>query len=261
MVRLKAIGLMVGACGLSIAGVLGGCASRPAATGEAGTPAPSTPAQTEQGSQVTQSAAAPIQPDAEVPATPEKAAQPAQQSVARSATFPKDWVGRWAGGARLISPDGREREFRMELIVRETDKPDRFGWTIVYADGTQTQERQYELVVVDGLRGMYEIDERNSIRLPVSHIDGALFGSFDVMSTRVLTRDRLEGFGTAEERIVSEMLSFGLEADVTSGGAEGVPPVSGSRPRTLQRAILTRQGPENGRGAGTTSGPAGDEQR
>lgn len=258
MLRLKKIGVLVAGSGLMVAGLLGGCASSPTPGAGAQNTVPQQPPPAERPADAGETVGSPILPDAETPETP---STPAQPPAPRAATFPRDWIGRWAGAARLVSPDGREREFRMELIVRETEKPDRFGWTIVYADGNQTQQREYELVVIDALRGTYEIDERNSIRLPASLIDGALFGSFDVMSTRVITRDRLEDFGTPSERIVSEMLSFGLEADVTSGGAEGVPPVSGSRPRTLQRAILTRQDPEKDRGAGTTSGPADEIQR
>lgn len=166
-----------------------------------------------------------------LPAPPPPASGPA--------SFPSDWIGDWAGPAHLIWPDGRRREFAMELHIAPTADPKRYTWTVVYAEGEQRQERLYELVVVDAAEGRYEIDEKNGIRLATTLIAGTLRAAFTVQGVQVVTCERLERTPSGE-RLLSEMLSFDARDPAATGGGE-VPPVTVIRPSTLQEAVLVRK--------------------
>lgn len=139
----------------------------------------------------------------------------------------------------------------MELIVGATGVGDRFDWTIIYSDaaGNAPQERQYQLVTRNAATGEYAIDERNGIVLEARLLDGALYSHFLVQGKRIVTREKLEGAGTPDERIEVEMLVTDEESVVMTGGSPAAPPADGRTatpevrtwmPRSIQRATLRR---------------------
>jgi hypothetical protein len=127
----------------------------------------------------------------------------------------------------------------MELAIAPTDDAGRWGWTIVYEGESGKQTREYQLVVVDAARGRYQIDERNGIVLESRLIGGTLYEVFEVEGTRLATRQRLEGLGTADERISIEILTV-READATRTGGGEAPEVRSWGATSLQRAELRR---------------------
>jgi hypothetical protein len=161
------------------------------------------------------------------------------------AQFPLSWVGHWTGPAALVAPGRPSREFAMELIVAPTADPQRFTWTVVYAelDGKR-QERAYELVVRDTEKGQYAIDEKNGIVIPATLFDSALYTSFEVQGVRINTREALENAGTPEECIRVEMVSGSAQQPEITGGKDAIPEVRSVVARTLQRATLKRRPPE-----------------
>jgi photosystem II stability/assembly factor-like uncharacterized protein/pimeloyl-ACP methyl ester carboxylesterase len=154
-------------------------------------------------------------------------------------TFPQSWLGRWKGDA--TSGDGvNAQKFTTELIIAATEKPDRFQWTLIYDGGSGHQERKYFLVAKDAAKGLYQIDEGNGIVLESRYIDGTLFSHFLVQGNRIITRDRLENFGTADEHISIEMITS-VDAQASStGGKEGSPEVTTWSPSSIQKATLRR---------------------
>ena len=131
----------------------------------------------------------------------------------------------------------------MELHIAPTASRERFTWTIIYVEGEQRQERPYELVVKDAMNGIYEVDEKNSIRLPMLLLDGGFYSSFEVEGSLLNACYRLEARGTPDERIILEIISFAAATENT-GGADGVPEVRTRKPMSLQRAVLRRGGGE-----------------
>ncbi len=155
------------------------------------------------------------------------------------ADFPASWVGHWRGEAKLVGGP-KPQAFTMELIVRPTEKPDVFGWTIVYDGAAGRQERRYKLLVKDAARGEYAIDEDNGIILDARYLDGALYSHFLVQGTRIVTRERLEAEGTPDAHIRVEMLTT-LDARAnTTGNKDGAPEVKTWMPLSLQQAKLKR---------------------
>lgn len=169
-----------------------------------------------------------------------RADQPREPPVA---SFPADWIGHWIGPAALVAPGQPDRSFTTELIIAKTDDPARFSWTIIYAEDGNRQERAYELIVRDAAKGLYAIDEKNAIVIPATLLDATLYTSFEVMGTRINTREKLEHFGTPDERITIEMVSARSDNPETSGGGQA-PEVKSVIPRSLQKATLTRLPPK-----------------
>ncbi len=174
------------------------------------------------------------------PAVPPVAPDPVA-APAPTPGFPAAWVGRWKGDATADTGVGEPMRFTMEMNIAATEQPGRFQWTVIYDGSTGRQERPYELVVKDAARGEYAIDEKNSIVLDARLLNGTLYSHFLVEGTRIATRERLEGEGTADgPRIEVEMIVT-RDADATSTGkAEGVPEVLSWMPRSIQRATLRR---------------------
>ena len=167
--------------------------------------------------------------------------------------------GHWAGTMHLDQPGGGSQEFWMELIVKpieadgKTPDPaapkagDRFTWTIIYARAKDSaegrQERPYELVVVDPAKGRYDIDEKSSIVIPMTHLGPALASTFSVGETRLIATYELgetaidgEPSATLDVRIFTHPDTPG---EIT-GGKDGVPEVKVWVPGSLQRARMVK---------------------
>ncbi len=167
--------------------------------------------------------------------------QPEAPTVAKAAeAFPQSWIGHWKGDAKGIGGDGGEQRFAMELIIAPTSSQDRFTWTIVYDGAAGRSERPYELLVRDAAKGEYAIDEKNGIVLASRYFDGGLYSHFLVAGTRLVTRERLEGAGTADERITVEIITSLDDQSVTTGGENGAPEILSWSPRSIQTATLRR---------------------
>lgn len=167
--------------------------------------------------------------------------------------------GHWAGTMHLDQPGGGSQEFWMELIVKPIEADgkmpdpaapkagDRFTWTIIYARAKDSaegrQERPYELVVVDPAKGRYDIDEKSSIVIPMTHLGPALASTFSVGETRLIATYELgetaidgEPSATLDVRIFTHPDTPG---DAT-GGKDGVPEVKVWVPGSLQRARMAK---------------------
>jgi len=155
------------------------------------------------------------------------------------ATLPAAWLGDWSGPAELLAPGRPPRPFHMELHVAPLAESDRYTWTIIYGEGEQRQERPYVLIVQDAARGLYAVDEGNSIVLPQVLLGDAFYGAFEIEGATLHTVERLEGRGTPDERITVEITAFSGEPTPT-GGQNDTPAVQARVPSTVQRAVLRR---------------------
>lgn len=153
------------------------------------------------------------------------------------ASFPQTWAGHWKGDAELVRAGGANIAFKMELIVKPTDDPARWTWTIVYDGAAGRQERAYELVVKDAATGSFQIDERNGIVLEARLLGGTLYSTFEVQGTRLHTRERIEDAGTDRARLIVEITTWQAAVAQETGGGDA-PPVQTWAVSSLQRATL-----------------------
>ena len=150
------------------------------------------------------------------------------------------WLGTWSGTATNHRPDGSSFDFPMVLEIGPIEgSTDRYTWTITYGEGERQQVRPYELVVIDPDTGRYAIDEKSSIVLDTVMLDGALYSQFEIEGIRLTTVNRL---GPGPNQMTCEIVTGSTSPTSTTGGSGGVSSVGLFPPRSLQRAVLTRNG-------------------
>ena len=167
------------------------------------------------------------------------AATPPATPAVSSATFPLSWQGQWKGDVEVLGADFGK--FSMELVIAPTSDANTFDWKIIYDGQAGRQERPYALIIKDAAKGLYEIDERNGIVLPQRMLGGVLRSQFEVMGSRIDATYELLGAGTADERIMCELVSYRSDQSVSTGGKDNVPEVKGWTPSTVQRVALRRK--------------------
>ena len=177
----------------------------------------------------------------------------AASTLTQPGAFPNDWFGTWSGQVESVSNGKPGQRFAMELRIGSTDKPNRYEWTIVYAEGAARQERKYTLVAIDAAAGKYAIDENNGIVLDATLAGRVLLSQFEVMGSRISTRQELITLSDGKPAITFELLTFTVDQQTTTGGKENTPEVKTWPANALQRAVLAqRQGEKPRRGQ---SGP------
>ena len=162
-------------------------------------------------------------------------------NVLDSLQFPASWAGSWAGSLDIYSPKGLAQTIPMFLDINkiDTSTTGRYTWGMVYVS-KEKDWRPYELVPVEPGRGLWRIDEKNSISM-----ESYLFGSkflcwFVVQGNRILcTYEK-----TDANTIVFEVMS-GKETTVsttgnTKQGEEDIPEVKTYPFQGFQRGILKR---------------------
>lgn len=154
--------------------------------------------------------------------------------------FPQSWQGIWAGELEIFTAKGLAQAVPMELHILPTDSTHRYTWSIIYGADKVAGKRAYELVVLDAAKGLYAIDEKNSIQLEGYFIKDKFFSRFEVMGNLLLTTEQLVG-----EELIFEIISGKLDPISVTGDTvfEGdtIPPVKAFPIKVMQRAILSRQ--------------------
>jgi hypothetical protein len=168
--------------------------------------------------------------------------QVSSQEAADSLDFPASWEGAWSGTLDIFNGSGKVQSIPMmlEIFPIDSSETSRYTFGIMYGSKS-TDWRPYELVPVDPAKGLWQVDEKNSIVIE-SYLYGPKFISwFTVMGSRVLA---------CYEKINSDTLVFeiisGKEEAVSSTGnevvdEETIPEVNTFPISVFQRAILTRK--------------------
>ena len=155
-----------------------------------------------------------------------------------SLTFPASWVGKWQGTLEIFNEKGKQQELPMQLHILPIDTANRYTWTIIYGEDATTGTRAYELVTVDAERGLYAIDEKNSIQMEAYLLGNKLFQRFEVMGSLLLTTNELRADGTLSWEIISGKLEpVSITGDEKVEGKD-IPAVKAFPIGILQRAIL-----------------------
>lgn len=165
-------------------------------------------------------------------------AEPRSEEAAPA--FPADWCGSWTGTLAMLG-DSKFGPVTMTLEIAPISEG-RWSWTIVYDGEFGRQVRPYELNVVDAATGRFAIDERNGIVIPKRLLGGTLYTTFEVMGSRIESRETLAGVGT-DAAILVEMATVATADVVVTGGQSDrqVPEVRCSTPRSVQRGMLRRR--------------------
>jgi len=146
--------------------------------------------------------------------------------------FPAGWAGTYRGKLEVLGADGTRQAVEMDFIVAPTSKKDRVSWVIGYEGQPR---RNYELVTVDAAKGLYKIDEKNSIEITAHLIGNELVSIFAVAGNQLVARYRLSG-----ETLMYEVILWPQQATGMTGGKKGIPVVATYTPRNVQKAVLRK---------------------
>lgn len=163
-----------------------------------------------------------------------------QIGAAQDAFFPQAWEGHWAGRLEIFSPGGKVQDVPMQLIIEPQDSGV-YNWSIIYGEGVEASRRGYLLKPVQPERGLYAIDEQNSIVLDAIYIGGKLYSRFEVAGSLLLSTVELQDGG-----LHYEIISGKAEPRNITGGeereGEKVPEVKSYPVVVRQVALLRRKG-------------------
>lgn len=156
--------------------------------------------------------------------------------------FPILWEGKWAGSLEIFKDTGKVNELPMELHIlpiKDVDKPS-WTWTIIYGEDPETGKRPYELITIDAAKGLYLVDEKNTIKMEGYFLGGQFYQWFEVKGTRLLSKTQLAGDTLIWEIVVSSDQPVSITGDSKFEG-EQIPPVKAFAINTLQRAVLRKK--------------------
>ncbi len=165
-------------------------------------------------------------------------AQPSNPDTA--AAFPASWAGVWEGDLVISTAAGVAQTIPMQLhLLPVADSI--YTWTIIYGADTVAGRRPYLLKSIDRAKGVYVIDEQNSIGLESYLIGQTLYSWFEVEGNLLTTMvEPLE-----DGRLLYEIVSGKSEPVSTTGQqiveGEEIPEVKAFPVRVRQRAYLRRR--------------------
>jgi hypothetical protein len=161
---------------------------------------------------------------------------------ADSLQFPASWAGNWTGTLQVYNGKGMLQSVAMTVEVAKLDTSTQGRYTFGLIYGSKDQDwRPYELVPVNPAKGIWKVDEKNSIAMESYYYGNKLMCWFVVQGSRVLcTYEK-----TSDKEMVFEVMSGAEKAASTTGNSthqgEAIPEVLTYPIATFQRAILHRQ--------------------
>ncbi|HRI59736.1 MAG TPA: hypothetical protein PK228_08430 [Saprospiraceae bacterium] len=159
----------------------------------------------------------------------------------KSASFPASWQGDWNGTLEIFNGKGKVQSVEMTVEIHkiDTSKEGRYTFGLIY--GSKEQDwRPYELVPVAPEKGVWKVDEKNSIAMESYLYGPKLLCWFTVQGSRILcTYEKI-----ADDTMVFEVISGSETAASTTGntkqGEEEIPEVKTYPFSVFQRALLKR---------------------
>lgn len=156
-------------------------------------------------------------------------------------SFPSSWQGDWKGTLDIFNGKGKVQSVEMTLEIHQIDtsKDGRYTFGLIY--GSKEQDwRPYELVPVAPEKGIWKVDEKNSIAMESYFYGPKLLCWFTVQGSRILcTYEK-----AADDTMVFEVISGSETAASTTGntkqGTEDIPEVKTFPFSVFQRAVLKR---------------------
>lgn len=157
--------------------------------------------------------------------------------------FPASWEGNWVGKLNIYGEKGIRQSVDMQLEIHKIDTSltGRYTFGLIY--GSRDKDwRPYELVPVSPEKGLWKVDEKNSIVMESYLLGPKLLCWFVVQNSRILcTYEK-----TSDQTMVFEVFA-GTEAPVSTTGntkqeSEEIPEVKTYPFGGFQRAVLIKQG-------------------
>lgn len=157
-------------------------------------------------------------------------------------TFPASWQGNWTGTLDIFNAKGKAQSVEMTVEIHkiDTSAEGRYTFGLIYGS-KENDWRPYELVPVAPERGIWKVDEKNSIVMESYLLGPKFLCWFTVQGSRVLcTYEK-----TGDDTMIFEVMS-GLEKEISitgnaKHGEEDIPEVKTYPFGVFQRAILKKK--------------------
>ncbi len=167
---------------------------------------------------------------------------PAAYCQPSTVSFPESWSGDWVGTLEIFNGKGKVNSVEMSLEIHkiDTSREGRYTFGLIY--GSKEKDwRPYEIVPVTPEKGVWKVDEKNSIAMESYLYGPKLLCWFVVQDSRILcTYEKV-----SDDTLIFEVIS-GSESPVsTTGnskqGEEEIPEVKTFPCSVFQRAVLKRK--------------------
>jgi hypothetical protein len=157
------------------------------------------------------------------------------------AAFPVSWQGNWNGTLEIFNGKGKVQSVEMTVEIHKIDTSGEGRYTFGLVYGSKEQDwRPYELVPVAPEKGMWKVDEKNSIAMESYFYGPKLLCWFTVQGSRILcTYEK-----TDDQTMIFEVMAGAETAVSTTGntkqGMEDIPEVKSFPFSAFQRAVLKK---------------------
>jgi hypothetical protein len=159
-------------------------------------------------------------------------------SVFSQHSFPKSWIGNYQGNLEIYTVDSIAMNIKMKLNIHALTKDTTYKWVITYFIKNEIDKREYELKVIDVKKGIYQIDEKNSILID-SYYKNEIFTSFFSVNDALIISTYSKN---KDDTISFEIISANTKQKSISGGKkhnnEEIPEVTSYLINGRQKAIL-----------------------
>lgn len=170
------------------------------------------------------------------------ASLPSAYGQSPTPAFPESWSGNWKGTLEIFNGKGKVNavEMTVEIHKIDTSKEGRYTFGLVY--GSKEQDwRPYELVPVEPAKGVWKVDEKNSIAMESYLFGPKLLCWFTVQGSRILCTYEKTGDTTMVFEVVSGMETAVSTTGNTKQAEEDIPEVKTFPCSVFQRAVLHKQ--------------------
>ncbi len=160
-----------------------------------------------------------------------------------SLAFPASWAGDWSGKLLIYNAKGLAQSVDMTIEIHKIDTSTTGRYTFGLIYGSKEQDwRPYELVPVKPERGVWSVDEKNSIVMESYLVGPKLLCWFVVEGSRILCTYEKTGPDTMTFEVLSGSETPVSTTGNTKQGEEDIPEVKTYPFVVFQRALLQKKG-------------------
>jgi hypothetical protein len=149
--------------------------------------------------------------------------------------FPSEYEGVWKGELSIYGGTRVLQKAKMQLTIQSTDIDSVYTYQLQYGEGNGADIRNYQLNILDQEKGIFEIDEKNSIVLPAQQFNNKVISTFIVEGNMIQFV-----YNLFEDRIQVEVFSGPHEATNFTGAELEAPTVSLLKTNIYQVCDLRR---------------------
>ncbi len=161
-----------------------------------------------------------------------------KNTLTNKKNFPESWIGTYRGELQIYAVDSIAMKLPMTLdIQRKNDSI--YQWKLVYKIKGEDDIRDYELKIQNQQKGLYQINEKNSIVLDATYKNEIFTSFFEVMQTYIVAT-----YTKNNEKIIFEIISASNKNPKETGNQkfenETIPKVTSYLVNGRQRAVLLK---------------------